>query len=116
MDDVADVRHPGVEPIAVGGRHPVGETGAPVVADQVDRAVDPVELADHPVDVVVLGRTEAVGSRAPEAGERQRHRLPVEGLPDLTPDGGGLGDTVHEDDHAATLPVHYRLAPSDQWV
>ena len=43
----------------------------PVVADEVDRLVDPVELAEQPVDVVVLRGAEARRSRVAEAGQRE---------------------------------------------
>ena len=51
----------------MGRGDPEREDGAPVVADQVDRLVDPVELAEQPVDVVVLGGTEAGRPRVAEA-------------------------------------------------
>ena len=79
VGDVADVGGPGAEPVAVGGGHPVGEPGAPVVADQVDRALDVVELPEQPVDVLVLGGAEARPGAGAEPGQRQRHRLAADG-------------------------------------
>jgi hypothetical protein len=41
-------------------------TAAPVVAEQVDGTVDPPELGREPGDIVVAGRTEALGHRRAE--------------------------------------------------
>ena len=113
VGDVGDVGGPGAEPVAVGGGDPIGEPGAPVVADEVDGASMRVELAQQPVDVGVLGGASKPSGRGlPKPGRRQRHRLLADGAPDLVPDGGCFRHAVHEDDHGENLPGHGRPRPT----
>ena len=72
VDDVGRRRRPTSAP----GRRGRWRSGSVRTApqswpDEVDRLVDPVELAEQPVDVVVLGGAEAGRSRVAEPGQRQ---------------------------------------------
>ena len=112
VGDVADVGGPRAQPVAVGGGDAEREPGAPVVAHEVDRARR-------------SGRARRAASRRsrpwwprspPGAGCRspgsdERHRLAVDALADAVPDGGGLGDAVHEDDHGADAIRRGQTAP-----
>ena len=78
------------------------EAAAPVVADEVDGPAavghDLLELADEPVDVLVLGGTEAGRPGHAEAGQGQGDRVvALEVATDAVPETGGLRDAVDED-------------------
>jgi len=66
----------GAVPVRCG--HPIGEKGAPVMADQVDRAAERVEFADDPCDVFILGSAEAGRARAAEARQGEGDRLGID--------------------------------------
>ena len=110
VGDVGDVGRPRAHPVAVGGGDPEREDGAPVVADEVDRAVD-------------AGRARRAASRRSRPWWRRSpsgRGLPKPGsdratdsrsmrCADAVPDGGRLGDAVHEDDHGADATAVARL-------
>ena len=67
------VNGPRVEQLRSFARQPEGEVGTPIVADQVDRFTDHLELPGQPGHVVVIGCTEAIGQRRAEARRGQGH-------------------------------------------
>jgi hypothetical protein len=75
------------------------------VADEVDRLVDALELADEPVDVGLLGGVEARRHRAAEAGKRGRHDVrALEVTTERVPEAMGVGHAMNEyGRHAAVL-------------
>src|SRR5262245_33599718 len=83
----------------MGGHSSEDMTAAPIVAEQVYRTVDLLELGREPGEIVVAGRAEAVGHRRAEPWRREGDALvPGEVRPELVPDGVGLRHAVHEHD------------------
>ena len=73
---------------------------APVVADQVDAAAEPLQLLDDPIDVGLLGAGEAVGGGRGEAGQVGGDDLALVGaelLDHAAPESRGVGVSVHEE-------------------
>ena len=101
------VAHPRPHEIWTDTDEPHGQSATPVVSDEVDRALrlKRLELADEPLDVFLLGRTEALRPRAAEAGQLwgddvRSRQMGAQRLPD----GRRLGDTVNENGgHAVSL-------------
>ena len=71
VEQPGDVAHPRADQVGPGRCDAEDETTAPVVTDEVDRFADRLQLADEPVDVLLLRRLEAVGSRHAEARQLQ---------------------------------------------
>ena len=80
-------------------------TAAPIVAEQVDGTVDPLELGRESGEIVVAGRTEALGHGCAEPRRSEGDALaPGEVRPELVPNGVGLRHAVHEHDgHACSV-------------
>ena len=107
VHDIGHVGRPGMDSVTMGPRHPVRQTCSPIVADEIDGAVETLELADQPVHVLVLGGPEADRPGYPEARQPQRHRLPSEERLQLPPEPGGLRHAVDEDEHAARVATRH---------
>ncbi len=70
---------------------------APVVADQIDRAVDLLQLGLEPVAVLEERRAETVGQRRAETRRREQHHVVATQYGhQRAPDRGRLGIAVHE--------------------
>ena len=103
-----DVGDPRADEVGAGGGQALDVPAAPVVADQVDRPVERLQLGDQPGQVVVGRRREVGIDGRAETGRRQRHDVvaPEHG-PQRVPDGRGLGVAMDEHDGHGT-PCHRR--------
>src|SRR5207244_11967968 len=59
VETTGDVGGPGTDEVRPRGDHAADVATAPVVSDQVNRPVEPLQLAGQPGDVLVTGGSEA---------------------------------------------------------
>src|SRR6185437_2752340 len=99
--DVADtsgIGDPGPDQLGPGRDYPDHEPAAPVVPDEIDRAIEALQLCREPVGVLVHRRPETGRTVAVEPGKRQRDGIGVVELShEAVPDGRGFWHSVDED-------------------
>src|SRR5262245_49985175 len=96
--DGAVAAGPGADELGPQRDHPLHEERSPVVTHQVDRLTDALDLRRQPVDVRLLGGSEAGWHRTPEPRELRREDVASREVgAQLVPEPVGVGDAVHED-------------------
>ncbi len=100
VEDAEDVTDPAPHQVGPGHHGVQHVPAAPVVADEVDRPLDRLQLGDEPVAVLRDGGAPPVRHRCPEPGRSEPQRLvdPELGEPfdQRVPEGGGFRVAVHE--------------------
>ncbi len=109
------IARPGTEQLGAQRHRAHADAAAPVVADEVDRAVlgnDLLDHADQPRDVLLLGGPEPGGHGATEPGELRSDHIGAAQLgQQRLPDDGGLGVSVEQDDGHGAERRPQRLGP-----
>src|ERR1035438_572552 len=95
VDAVGDISGPCSKKITAGRRDSVGEQRSPVVAHEINRGIELLQLSDEPRCVIVFGGSESRWARAAKSGKRERDRLFVDLRAHLVPQRGCLRSEEH---------------------